>query len=78
MTLPAEKTLEREKVSSAFTFDRPFYDLRDTSTALGNCSRSTIYRLIEQRKLVRVNLGTKALITGESLARFIDELNVTA
>ena len=56
---------------------QPFYDLPDVSRKLGNISRSTLYRLIEQRKLVRVNLGTKALITGESLAEYVNELMAT-
>jgi excisionase family DNA binding protein len=53
---------------------QPFYDLPDVAMKLGNCSRSTLYRLIEQGKLVRVRLGTKALITGKSLAGYVDEL----
>src|ERR1035437_7538077 len=56
---------------------QPFYDLPTTALKLGNVSRSTLYRLIEQRKLVRVNIGSKAVITGESLVSYIDELNST-
>jgi hypothetical protein len=55
----------------------PLYDLPDTATALGHCSRSTLYRLIESGKLVRVNIGSKAVITGESIAAFIEELKST-
>jgi excisionase family DNA binding protein len=55
--------------------DQPFYDVPTVSLALGDCSRSTVYRLIEQGKLVRVRLGGKALVTGESLAELIEELN---
>jgi excisionase family DNA binding protein len=57
--------------------DEPLYDLTGAAIKLGNVSRSTIYRLIEQKKLVRVNLGTKALITGESLAKYVEELIAT-
>jgi excisionase family DNA binding protein len=57
--------------------DQPLYDLPDVSRMLGNCSRSTLYRLIEQGKLVRVRLGSKALITGKSLAAYVDELSAT-
>ena len=53
---------------------QPFYDLPTTALKLGACSRSTLYRLIAEGKLVRVNLGTKALITGESLAKYVEEL----
>jgi excisionase family DNA binding protein len=55
----------------------PFYDLTDVSRKLGNCSRSTLYRLIEQGKLVRVNIGSKALITGQSLGGYVEELMAT-
>ena len=64
-------------MSRAVTDDQliqPFYNLPDVSRKLGNCSRSTLYRLIEQGKLVRVRLGGKALITGKSLAEYVDEL----
>jgi excisionase family DNA binding protein len=53
---------------------QPFYDLPEVSKKLGNCSRSTIYRLIDQGKLVRVRLGGKALIAGPSLAGYVEEL----
>ena len=53
---------------------QPFYDLPTTALKLGACSRSTLYRLIEEGKLVRVNIGSKAVITGKSLAEYVDEL----
>jgi len=56
------------------TIDQPLYDLPDAAMKLGNCSRSTLYRLIGEGKLVRVRMGGKALITGKSLAGFIEEL----
>jgi hypothetical protein len=56
---------------------QPFYNLPDAGMALGYCSRSTLYRLIEEGKLVRVNIGRKAVITGESLARYVNELTST-
>lgn len=58
--------------------DQPLYDLSGAAVKLGNVSRSTIYRLINEGKLVRVNIGTKAVITGESLARYVEELKATA
>jgi excisionase family DNA binding protein len=59
------------------TIDQPLYDLSGAAMKLGNVSRSTLYRLIDQGKLVRVNIGTKAVITGESLARYVEELKAT-
>jgi len=69
LTSPAPETIEREKM-----IDQPLYDLPDAAVKLGNCSRSTLYRLIDQGKLVRVNIGSKAVITGKSLARYVEEL----
>lgn len=68
------RSAANERPTMSPTIDQPLYDLSDAAVKLGNCSRSTLYRLIEQHKLVRVRLGTKALITGESLAGFIEEL----
>jgi excisionase family DNA binding protein len=57
-----------------FGIDRPLYPLYDTSQKLGNCSRSTIYRLIDKGKLKRVKRGATSLITGESIADYLAEL----
>lgn len=59
------------------TVDQPFYDLPEVSKKLGNCSRATLYRLIDRGKLVRTKLGTRTLITGKSLAEYVDELTPT-
>jgi excisionase family DNA binding protein len=53
---------------------QPLYDLPSAAALLGNVSRSTLYRLIAEKKIVRVNIGSKAVITGESLAKYIEEL----
>lgn len=47
--------------------------ISDVQTRLA-ASRSTVYRLIRDRKLECVYLGTSPRITDESIERFIDEL----
>ncbi len=47
--------------------------ISDAQTRLA-ASRSTVYRLIRDRKLECVYLGTSPRITDESIERFIDEL----
>ncbi len=67
-------TLDHDTRETRMIDQQPFYDLPDVAMKLGNVSRSTIYRLIEQNKLIRVRLGGKALITGQSLAGYVEEL----
>src|ERR1019366_3376296 len=75
MTLP--ETTTPEALVTRMIDQQPLYDLPGAAMKLGNCSRSTLYRLIEQGKIVRVNIGTKAVITGESIAGYIEELKST-
>lgn len=37
------------------------------------CSRPTVYRLLAQKRLARVKVGRKALITAPSLRRLFNE-----
>jgi hypothetical protein len=53
----------------------PIDDSRD---ALGGLSRTTIYELIKQKKLVKVDIGRRGFITAESLAAYVDQLASTA
>jgi excisionase family DNA binding protein len=41
---------------------------------LGNVSRGTVYNLIAEGRLQRVNLGRRAFITGASLDALLKEL----
>jgi hypothetical protein len=47
-------------------------------TALGNFSRTTLYELVKQRQLVKVNIGTRGFITAESLTAYVDRLSEAA
>ena len=41
-------------------------------------SRTKIYHLIDTRELVRVNIGSRAFITGESINAFLDRIVAAA
>ena len=42
---------------------------------LGGVCRSTIYKLINEGHLKRVHIGTRAFVTGESIAAYLDGLD---
>lgn len=41
---------------------------------LGGIGRTTIYELVKQGEIVKVNLGRRAFITSESLDAYVDRL----
>ena len=45
---------------------------------LGDIGRTKFYELIEQKRLVRVSIGRRGFITGESLAAYVDSLSQAA
>jgi Helix-turn-helix domain len=45
---------------------------------LGGVSRTTVYELVNQRELVKVNIGRRGFITGESLAAYVNPLSEAA
>jgi hypothetical protein len=47
-------------------------------TALGGVSRTTVYALVNQGELVKVNIGRRGFITAESLAAYVDRLTEAA
>jgi len=46
----------------------------DTCTQLGGVSRTTVYGLVNQGHLVKVNIGRRGFITAESLAAYVGRL----
>lgn len=52
--------------------------ITDTKLKLGNVSRTTVYRLIDQGELERVRIGTRAFITQESLEAYVARLTKVA
>jgi predicted DNA-binding transcriptional regulator AlpA len=45
---------------------------------LGGVSRTTVYDLVNRAELVKVNIGRRGFITGESLAAYVDRLSEAA
>jgi excisionase family DNA binding protein len=45
---------------------------------LGGVSRTTIYELVKQRELVKVNIGRRGFITAESLEAYVNRLQEAA
>ncbi|WP_454175261.1 helix-turn-helix domain-containing protein [Gordonia sputi] len=48
--------------------------IADTQSALGGISRTTVYRLLDEGALKRVNIGRRSFITGDSINQYIDSL----
>ena len=48
--------------------------IADAQSALGGISRTTIYRLVEEGRLQRVNIGRRSFITGDSINQYINIL----
>lgn len=49
--------------------------LPEVSAALGGISRSTVYNLIRTGQLTRVNIGSRAFITSDSLTAYLEKLS---
>lgn len=45
---------------------------------LGGIGRTTMYELIDQGELVRVNIGRRGFITAKSLGAYVDRLSEAA
>jgi hypothetical protein len=45
---------------------------------LGGVSRTTLYELVNQGHLVKVNIGRRGFITAKSLAEYVDRLSAAA
>lgn len=46
--------------------------------ALGGISRTTLWELINRGELTRVKIGSRAFITTESIAAYVERLKVAA
>ena len=58
--------------------DRLLIPITDTCSKLGGVSRTTVYDLVNQGHLVKVNIGRRGFITAESLAAYVDRLSEEA
>lgn len=48
--------------------------IADAQSALGGISRTTVYRLVDEGALTRVNIGRRSFITGDSIDSYINAL----
>jgi excisionase family DNA binding protein len=53
--------------------ERLLIPIPDVARMLG-VGRTTVYQLVAEDRLVRVNIGARALITNESLRHYVDAL----
>jgi site-specific recombinase XerD len=52
--------------------------IKAVADKLGGVSRTTVYDLVNRRELVKVNIGRRGFITGESLAAYVGRLSEAA
>lgn len=60
------------------TSARLLVPISETCTALGGVSRTTVYELVKDRELVKVNIGRRGFITADSLAGYVNRLREAA
>jgi hypothetical protein len=53
---------------------RRLVPIPESCRLLGGVGRTTLYALVKQRKLTKVNIGSRSFITAESLEAFLDGL----
>jgi excisionase family DNA binding protein len=58
--------------------ERLIVPIADTCAQLGGVSRTTVYELVKNGELVKVNIGRRGFITMESLAAYVDRLSAAA
>ena len=58
--------------------ERLLVPVPDTCADLGGLSRTTVYELVKQGHLVKVNIGRRGFITAESLRAYVDRLSEAA
>lgn len=56
--------------------ERQLLSIADVRAALGGISRTTVYHLIDEGLLARVNIGRRAFITSDSLDAYLEGLSV--
>jgi hypothetical protein len=58
--------------------DRLLIPIPGAQTQLGGVSRTTVYDLVNQGQIVKVNIGRRGFITAKSLAAYVDRLSEAA
>jgi len=54
--------------------DQLLVSIEEARGKLGNISRTTVYQLINDGELTKVNIGTRGFITAESIASYVQRL----
>jgi Helix-turn-helix domain len=62
----------------AETTQRLLVPIPTACAELGGVSRTTVYDLVKNCELVKVNIGRRGFITGESLAAYVNRLSAAA
>ncbi|MEZ5211267.1 MAG: helix-turn-helix domain-containing protein [Gordonia sp. (in: high G+C Gram-positive bacteria)] len=53
---------------------RRLVPIEETQEQLGGISRTTVYGLVNAKRLEKVNIGRRGFITADSIERYIDGL----
>src|SRR5262245_17978353 len=69
-----------ERTRNMHTDPRPrrLVPIDDSLAELGGIGRTTLYELVKQGRLTKVNIGRRGFITAESLAAYVDHLTAAA
>lgn len=54
---------------------RKLVSIEEARAELGGVGRTTIYRLIAAGRLAKVNVGSRAFVTGASIDAYVDDLS---
>ncbi|EFV14136.1 helix-turn-helix domain-containing protein [Segniliparus rugosus] len=54
------------------------YPIQAARTALGGISTTTVYELVKQGEITKVNIGRRGFITANSINAYIERLAATA
>ncbi|WP_137147142.1 helix-turn-helix domain-containing protein [Mycolicibacterium sp. CR10] len=58
--------------------DQLLIPVPDACNRLGGVGRTTLYELVKQRQLVKVNIGRRGFITAASLEQYVGRLSAAA
>jgi hypothetical protein len=56
------------------TSEQLLVSIADACNQLGGISRTTVYQLVNDGHLVKVNIGSRGFITGQSLTHYVESL----
>jgi hypothetical protein len=70
--------LTTEMAMEAAVQDQLLVPVPSTCARLGGVSRTTVYELVKQGQLVKVNIGRRGFITAKSLEAYVNRLSEAA